>query len=82
MNVSILQLLPQRPRRLEYTLRALQPDTLIQLCHSIQGILGVPIRSQDLDPIRDGTVWFFTFEDCQHLFGVREIRAGFGHGEK
>lgn len=54
MRVAILQLLPDSTTRLRGTLWALEVHTLDQLGDTVERCRVVPVRTEDLDPVRDG----------------------------
>lgn len=79
MNVSILELLPDRPRTLGNTIHSLNPDTLEELVDPIVRILFVSVRSENLDPIRDGRVRLFPLGHGQEGLGRAHVGPVFRH---
>jgi hypothetical protein len=79
MYVAILEFLPNRPRTLGNSVHALNPDTLKQLVDSVVRILFVSVRSENLDPIRDGRVRLFALCHCEEGLGGADISSILGH---
>jgi hypothetical protein len=80
MNIPILELLSDRPRAFRNTFIALQADALHQLRDSIERILRIPFRCQDLHPIGNRRVNLFPFQGRDNGLGLAEPLSVFGHG--